>query len=42
MATKLEKRSVVIVGGGLTAVLVARQVTAKGTDVLMLERGYDR
>ncbi len=42
MAIKLEKRTVVIVGGGLTAALVARQVTAKGTDVLLLERGYDR
>jgi len=42
MATKLDKRTVVIVGGGLTAALVARQVTAKGTDVLLLERGYDR
>ena len=42
MAIKLEKRTVVIVGGGLTAALVARQITAKGTDVLVLERGYDR
>jgi gluconate 2-dehydrogenase alpha chain len=42
MATRLDKRTVVIVGGGLTAALVARQVTAKGTDVLLLERGYDR
>jgi len=42
MATKLNKRSVVIVGGGLTAALVARQLTAKGTDVLVLERGVDR
>jgi len=42
MATKLPKRTVVIVGGGLTAALVARQLTAKGTDVLLLERGYDR
>jgi gluconate 2-dehydrogenase alpha chain len=30
------------VGGGLTAALVARQLTAKGTDVLVLERGHDR
>jgi gluconate 2-dehydrogenase alpha chain len=42
MATKLNKRTVVIVGGGLTAALVARQLTAKGTDVLVLERGHDR
>ena len=42
MATKLNKRTVVIVGGGLTAALVARQLTAKGTDVLVLERGTDR
>ena len=42
MATTLNKRTVVIVGGGLTAALVARQLTAKGTDVLLLERGYDR
>ena len=42
MATMLKKRTVVIVGGGLTAALVARQLTAKGTDVLLLERGYDR
>jgi gluconate 2-dehydrogenase alpha chain len=42
MATKLSKRTVVIVGGGLTAALIARQLTAKGTDVLVLERGADR
>jgi len=42
MATKLNKRTVVIVGGGLTAALVARQLTAKGTDVLLIERGHDR
>jgi gluconate 2-dehydrogenase alpha chain len=42
MATKLGKRTVVIVGGGLTSALVARQLTANGTDVLVLERGADR
>ncbi len=42
MATKLKKRTVVIVGGGLTAALIARQLTAKGTDVVVLERGHDR
>lgn len=38
---KLPKRSVVIVGGGLTAGLVARQLTAHGVDTLVLERGGD-
>jgi gluconate 2-dehydrogenase alpha chain len=41
MATRLDKRTVVIVGGGLTAGLVARQLTAKGIEVLVLERGID-
>ncbi len=41
MAKQLNRRSVVIVGGGLTAGLVARQLTAKGVDVLVLERGGD-
>ncbi|HSU77094.1 MAG TPA: GMC family oxidoreductase [Burkholderiales bacterium] len=41
MATKLPKRNVVIIGGGLTAGLVSRQLTAKGIDVLVLERGGD-
>ena len=41
MATQLKKRTVVIVGGGLTAGLVARQLVAKGVDVLVLERGQD-
>ena len=41
MAKKLEKRTVVIVGGGLTAGLIARQLTSKGIDVLVLERGVD-
>ena len=34
-------RTVVFVGGGLTAALAARQLTAKGVDVLVLERGID-
>ena len=38
----LEKRTVVIVGGGLTAGLISRQLTEKGVDVLLLERGGDR
>ena len=41
MATKLPKRTVVIVGGGLTAALVSRQLTANGVQVLVLERGGD-
>ena len=39
MATRLKKRTVVIVGGGLTAGLISRQLTAKGIEVLVLERG---
>ncbi|QCP53112.1 GMC family oxidoreductase [Trinickia violacea] len=38
---KLDKRTVVIVGGGLTAGLIARQLTSKGVEVLVLERGGD-
>jgi len=41
MATRLPKRTVVIVGGGLTAALVSRQLTAKGVEVVVLERGGD-
>jgi gluconate 2-dehydrogenase alpha chain len=41
MAKRLPKRTVVIVGGGLCAALISRQLTAKGTDVLVLERGGD-
>ena len=41
MVTTLNKRTVVIVGGGLTAGLASRQLTAKGIDVLVLERGVD-
>ena len=41
MATKLKKRTVVICGGGFTAGLIARQLTAKNIDVLVLERGTD-
>jgi len=41
MAKKLAKHTVVIVGGGLTAGLVARQLTAKGIDTVVLERGFD-
>jgi len=38
--TKLPKRTVVIVGGGLTAGLLSRQLPV-GTDILVLERGED-
>src|SRR5260370_38489807 len=41
MATTLKKRTVVICGGGLTAGLIARQLTSKNVDVPVLERGYD-
>jgi gluconate 2-dehydrogenase alpha chain len=41
VAKKLPKRTVVIVGGGLCAGLISRQLTAKGIDVLVLERGGD-
>jgi gluconate 2-dehydrogenase alpha chain len=41
MAKQLDQRTVVIVGGGLTAGLIARQLTASGIDVLILERGFD-
>jgi gluconate 2-dehydrogenase alpha chain len=42
MATRLKHRAVVFVGGGFTAALAARQLTAKGVDVVVLERGIDR
>jgi len=38
----LPHRTVVIVGGGLAAALVARQLTAQGKQVLVLEQGGDR
>ena len=41
MPKKLPKRSVVIVGGGLCAALISRELTAKNIDVLVLERGGD-
>jgi gluconate 2-dehydrogenase alpha chain len=41
MVTTLKRRTVVIVGGGLTAGLVSRQLTDKGIEVLVLERGGD-
>jgi len=39
---RLKEREVVIVGGGLTAGLVARRLVPLGRDVLVLERGPDR
>jgi choline dehydrogenase-like flavoprotein len=42
MATRLKHRTVVFIGGGFTAALDARQLTAKGVDVVVLERGIDR
>src|SRR5690242_1762385 len=41
MTTKLKHRTVVICGGGFAAGLVARQLTAKNIDVVILERGTD-
>ena len=38
---KLPNKTVVIVGGGLTAGLLARQLTNQGIEVLVLERGID-
>lgn len=37
----LPKRTVVIVGGGLTAGLIGRQLTNQGVEVTVLERGVD-
>ena len=41
MIQKLPGKTVVIVGGGLTAGLAARQLTNRNIDVLVLERGGD-
>ena len=41
MIKKLPSKTVVIVGGSLTAGLVARQLTARNINVLVLERGGD-
>jgi gluconate 2-dehydrogenase alpha chain len=42
MARQLPKRTVVMIGGGMTSALAARALVNKGVDVLVLERGYDR
>jgi gluconate 2-dehydrogenase alpha chain len=41
MPRKLSRKTVVIVGGGLSAGLLARQLTDQGIEVLVLERGID-
>src|SRR5882672_4677768 len=42
MARQLPRRTVVMIGGGMTSALAARALVAKGVDVLVLERGVDR
>ncbi|MCS6931687.1 MAG: GMC family oxidoreductase [Acetobacteraceae bacterium] len=42
MATMLPPKEVVIVGGGLSAGLIARRLVPLGREVLVLERGPDR
>jgi gluconate 2-dehydrogenase alpha chain len=42
MATTLKEREVVIIGGGLSAGLLARKLVPLGRDVLVLERGASR
>ena len=42
MSTTLKEREVVIVGGGLSAGLLARRLVPLGHDVLVLERGGQR
>jgi gluconate 2-dehydrogenase alpha chain len=41
MIKTLPNKTVVIVGGGLSAGLLARQITGQGVEVLVLERGID-
>jgi gluconate 2-dehydrogenase alpha chain len=41
VAKRLPRRTVVVVGGGLCAGLLSRQLTAQGIDVLVLERGVE-
>jgi gluconate 2-dehydrogenase alpha chain len=41
MATTLKKRTVVFIGGGLTAGFASRQLVPQGHDVVVLERGFD-
>ncbi len=42
MARQLPKRTVVMIGGGFTSALAARQLAPKGVDIVVLERGVDR
>jgi gluconate 2-dehydrogenase alpha chain len=42
VARQLPRRTVVMIGGGMTSALAARALVAKGVDVLVLERGQDR
>jgi gluconate 2-dehydrogenase alpha chain len=42
LVTRLKRKTVVFVGGGLTAALASRQLVSKGVEVLVLERGGDR
>ncbi|WP_372056138.1 GMC family oxidoreductase [Tistrella mobilis] len=41
MATRLPEKEIVVIGGGLTAGLVARKLVPAGREVLVLERGPD-
>jgi gluconate 2-dehydrogenase alpha chain len=42
MARQLPKRTMVMIGGGFTSALAARQLAPKGVDIVVLERGIDR
>jgi gluconate 2-dehydrogenase alpha chain len=42
MATKLPNRTIVMIGGGFTSGLAARQLVSTGVDIVVLERGIDR
>jgi gluconate 2-dehydrogenase alpha chain len=42
MAKRMPKRTVVMIGGGFTSALAARQLALKGIETLVLERGTDR
>ncbi len=42
MPKTLPRRTVVLIGGGFTSALIARQLAPKGVDVVVLERGMDR
>lgn len=42
MTRRMPKHTVVMIGGGFTSALAARQLAPKGIDILVLERGIDR